>query len=84
MNMTNPTRVSSNLDPGGPTQPKIGFKLGSIGFIKYIVGLNLNLNPIWGQPEPIGPMFLPWGQIRSDSTRTLGPKLGLNRNNGSG
>ena len=46
MNMTNPTQVSSNLDPGGPTQPEIGFKSGSFWFIKYIIGLNPNLNPV--------------------------------------
>ena len=52
MNLTNPTRLSPNLDPGGPTQPKIGFKSGSFGFIKYIIVLNPNLNPI-------GPVFRP-------------------------
>ena len=45
----NPTQLNPNLDPGSPTQPEIGFKLGSFGFIKYIAGLNPN--PIWGQPE---------------------------------
>ena len=25
----NPTRLNPNLDPGGPTRPKIGFKSGS-------------------------------------------------------
>ena len=42
----NPTRLNPNLDPGGPTRPEIGFKSGSFGFIKYIIGLNPNLNPI--------------------------------------
>ena len=55
MNPINPTRLSPNLDPedptqiwtlGDPTRPKMGFKLGSFRFIKYIIGLNPNLNPI--------------------------------------
>ena len=40
--MTNPTQLDPHLNPG--TQPKLGF-------IKYIIGLNPNLNPILGQPE---------------------------------
>ena len=75
----NPTQLNPNLDPGGPTRPKIGFKLGSFGFIKYIIGLYPNLNPFWGQPDRIGPVFWPWGPIRPDSTRILGPKLGSTR-----
>jgi hypothetical protein len=43
---SNPTQLNPNLDPGGPNQPKIWFKLGSFGFVKYIIGLNPNLNPI--------------------------------------
>ena len=80
----NPTRLNPNLDAGAPTWPEIGFKLGSFGFIKYIIGLNPNLNPFWGQPDPIGPVYWPWGSTRPDSTRILGPKLGSTRKNGSG
>ena len=84
----NPTWLNPNLDPGGPTRPKIGSKLGSFGFIKYITGLNPNLNPIWGKPDPNGPVFwpvfLPWGPTRPDSTQILGPKLGSTQKNGSG
>ena len=32
----NPTRLNPNLDPWVPTRPKIEFKSGSFGFIKYI------------------------------------------------
>ena len=32
-----------------------------IGFIKYIIGLNPNLNPFWGQSDPIGPFLESWG-----------------------
>ena len=49
--------------PEDPTQPNLTQnwalvfqpdpKLGSVGFIRYIIGLNLNLNPFWGQPNPI-------------------------------
>ena len=53
----NPTWLNPNLDPGGPTRPDIGSKLGSFGFIKYIIGLNPNLNPIWGQPDLIRAVF---------------------------
>jgi hypothetical protein len=74
----NPTWLNPNLDPGDPTRPEIGFKLGSFGFIKYIIELNPNLNPIWGQPDPIGPVFRP------DSTWILGPKSGSTRKSGSG
>jgi hypothetical protein len=41
----NTTQLNPNLDPGGPTGPKIGFKLGSFGFIKHILGLKPNLRP---------------------------------------
>ena len=41
-----PWGPNPNLDPGGPTRPEIGLKLGSFGVIKYIIGLNSNLNPI--------------------------------------
>ena len=36
-------------------------KSDSIEFIKYITGLNPILNPFWGQPDPIQPIFCPWG-----------------------
>ena len=66
MNPTNPTQLSPNLDPGDPTRPDSTWiwtlgaqpdpKSGSIGFNKYIIRLNPNLNPIWGKPDPIGPV----------------------------
>ena len=94
MNLTNPTQLSPNLDPGVPTRPNktqiltLGAqqnpKLGSFGFIKYIIGLNPNLNPIWGQLDPIGPLFDPEGQPDLDSIRILGPKLGSTWKSGSG
>ena len=68
----NLTELNPNLDPVGPTRPKIRFKSGLFGFIKYIIVLNPNLNPI-------GPFFQPWG-----STRILDPKTGSTRRNGSG
>ena len=34
-----------NFDPEGPTQPKNGSGRVQIGYIKYIIGLNPNLNP---------------------------------------
>ena len=58
----NSTQLNPYLDPWGPTRPKIGLKSGSFGFIKYIIGLNPNLNPIWGQPNPIVPVLDPEGQ----------------------
>ena len=61
-----PDQTQPEFGPWGPTRPEIGFKSGSFRFIKYIIGLNPNLNPNWGQPDPIGP----------DSTRILGPKSG--------
>ena len=45
MNPNNLTELNPNLDPRDPTQPKIGFKFGSFGFIRYIIGCNPNLNP---------------------------------------
>ena len=78
------TQLNPNLDPGAPTRPKIGFKSGSFGFIKYIIGLNPNLNPFWGQPEPIGPVFWPWEPTQPNSTRISGPKSGSTRKNSSG
>ena len=49
--------------PEDPTQPNLtpnwalvfqpDPKLGSVGFISYIIGLNLNFNPFWGQPNSI-------------------------------
>ena len=79
----NPTRLNPNLDPWGPTRPEIGVKSGSFGFIKYIKGLNPNLNPFRGQPDPIGPVFGSWGPTRPVWTRKLGPKSGWTRKNGS-
>ena len=61
MNPTNLTQLSPNLDPGGPTRPKIRFKSGSFGFIKYIIVLDPNLNPE-GQPDPTQPEL--WVQNR--------------------
>ena len=60
-----------DFEPWGPnpTQKRVGF-------IKYIIGLNLNLNPSWGQPDLIGPIFGSWGSIRPVWTQKLGPKLG--------
>ena len=70
---TYPTWLSQNLDSGDRpdttpiwilrARPDLGFKLGSFGFIKYIIGLNPNLNPIWDQPNPFGPVFYPEGQF---------------------
>ena len=74
-----PWRPDSTQLVFGPWRPNLTpnrFKLGSFGFIKNIIGLNPNLNSIWGQPDPIGPIFLPWGPTRPDSTQILGPKLG--------
>ena len=39
------TQRDPNLNPGGPTGPKIGFISVSIEFIKYTTGLNPILNP---------------------------------------
>ena len=52
-----------------------------IGFIKYIIGLILNLNPFWGQPDLIGPVFGSWGLTWPIWTQKLGPKLGWTRKN---
>ena len=40
------------------------------------------MNPIWGQSDPIEPVFWPWGPTRPDSTWSLGPKLGSTWKNG--
>ena len=60
---------------GGLTRPKIGFKSGSFGFIKYIIGLLVwtlfEANPTW-----LDPFFDPEGQPRPDSTWIWGPKWG--------
>ena len=48
------------------TRPTRNWTLGAnltrnqvqIGFFKYIIGLYLNLNPFWGQPDLIRPIFL--------------------------
>ena len=37
-------------------------KMVQIGFIKYIKGLNPNLNPLRGQPDLIRPFLDPEGQ----------------------
>ena len=98
MNPTNPTQIDPDFliwGPtwpslsricilGGPTLPNIRFKLGSFEFIKYIIELNPNLNPFWGQLYPIGPVFQPWGPTRPDSTQILVPNLGSTQKNGSG
>ena len=52
-----------------------------IGFIKHIIVLNPNLNPFWGQSDPIGPVILPWGPILLGWTRKWGPTFGLNPKN---
>ena len=41
----NPTQLNLILDPEGPTRHKSGSCWVHVGFIKYIIGLNLNLNP---------------------------------------
>ena len=64
-----PTKLNPNLDPGGPNPTRNRVQ---IGFIRVIKGLNPNLNPIWCQPEPIGPVFRPWGPTR------LNPNFGSN------
>ena len=46
MNLTNPTRLSRIWTLGAQPDPK----LGSFRFIKYIIGLNPNLNPIQLDP----------------------------------
>ena len=53
-------------------------------FMKCIIGLNSNLNPIWGQHDPIGRVFLPWGPTRPNSTQILDLKFGSNPKNGLG
>ena len=66
------------------TRPKIGFKSGSFGFIKYIIGLNPNLTPFWGQPEPKFDPFLRstwpvWNRflIMMANSTHFNPKTGL-------
>ena len=44
-----PDQTQPKFGLWGPTRPKIGFKLGSFGFIKYIIGLNPNLSFGWIQ-----------------------------------
>ena len=56
MNPTNPVQLSPNLKPGvqpDPTHPEFGpwgpnptRNWVQIGYIEYIIGLNLKLNPI--------------------------------------
>ena len=81
MNPTNLTRISTMR--ADPTRLKPILEPGSgrvqIRFIKHIIGLNPNLNIIWGQLDLFGPVFWPWGPTRPDSTQILGPKLGSAR-----
>ena len=63
----NETKFTQIIYPEDQTQPNliqtwaVGFqpdpKLGSVGFIRYIIRLNPNLNPFWGQPYPIHLLF---------------------------
>ena len=74
-NLTNLTPLSPNFDPGGPTPPDTT-RIWTLGtqpdpksdsnrvHIKFIIGLNPNLNPFWGQLDPIGPILWPWGPTR--------------------
>ena len=48
MNPTAPTRLNPILDPEDTTRTLNGSGQLQIGFLKYIVGLNPNLNPFWG------------------------------------
>ena len=56
----NPTQLNLILDPEGPTWKWVGFKSGLLSI--YIIGLNPNLNPFWGQPDLIGPILDSEGQ----------------------
>ena len=71
-----PSPTQPQFGPWGPNLTQnwfqIGSKLGSFGFIKYIIGLNPNLKPIWGQPNPIGPVFF---TLRTNLTQ-LNPNFG--------
>ena len=62
-------QLDSILDPEDPTQPEIGFKLGSFGF--YCKGtifmLNPILNPFSGQSNPTR-VFQTEGPTRPDGT----------------
>ena len=79
-----PTWLNPILDPEGPTWPENGSCRVQIGFIKYIIGLNSNLNPFWGQPDPIGPVFRSWWPTWPVWTRKLGPKLDWTQKNRDG
>ena len=67
-----------------PTRPKIGLNRVKLGFLnRYIIGLNPNLNPIWGQHDPTRPVFDPGGQY--DPTQpNLWVQKGSSQKNGSG
>ena len=85
---TQPTRPE--FWPWGPTRPdstrvwtlrarpENGSGWVQIRFIKYIIGLNPNLNPFRGQPDPIGPVFGSWGPTLTHLNPKIGPKIGLN------
>ena len=79
MNPTNLTQPEFGPWGPNPTQNWV-----QIGYIKYITGLNPNLNPIWGQLDPIGPIFLPWGPTRPNLTQILGLELSSTQKNRSG
>ena len=44
----------TQLNPKGPTRPKNRLYWVQIKFIKYIIGLNPNLNPFLGQADAEG------------------------------
>ena len=77
----------NELDQSDPTQPKFGpwgpnptrnwVELGSFKFIKYIIGLNPNLIPIWDQLDPIGPVFLILKANPTQFNPTFGFKIGF-------
>jgi hypothetical protein len=55
-------------------------KSGSIGFIKYGFGLNLNLYPFWGRPDPTRILTL---RARPGRTRKSSLNSGSNQKIGS-
>ena len=83
MNPTNPIRIWPEFWRWGQTRPDSTrfWKNGSGSNLVchgYIIGLNPNLNPFWGQPQLIGPIF--W-ILRANMTclkPKIGPKIGLN------
>ena len=70
-----PWGPNPNLDPGGPTRPKNEFKLGPFGFIKYIIGLDPNLNPIRVKSDQFRPFFL---TLRANSNPNFGSEIRFN------